>query len=114
MQKYILIIIGALFCLPLSAGRQTDKQVKALSEETVPVLSSQEQRRFDYYFIEAVRQKQQGNYDAAYELIRHCLSINPESAVANHELMQYYLFLNKVPEALAALEKAVQNDLQHY
>ncbi|MDD6471825.1 MAG: tetratricopeptide repeat protein [Bacteroidales bacterium] len=114
MQKYILIIIGALFCLPLSAGRQTDKQVKALSEETVPVLSSQEQRRFDYFFIEAVRQKQQGNYDAAYELIRHCLSINPESAVANHELMQYYLFLNKVPEALAALEKAVQNDLQNY
>jgi len=88
---------------------------------TIPVnaqqadtLSAAEQRRFDYYFVESVNQKLKQDYTSAYEMLQHCLSINPKSAAAHYELSQYYLFLKQNKLGLEALEKAVEYDPTNY
>lgn len=74
----------------------------------------EQQRKYVYYFLESVRQKTLGKYDAAFDLLRHCLEINPEAASAHYELAQYYMFLKKEEQAVQALEKAVANDPDNF
>ena len=40
-------------------------------------------RRYDYFFLEAMMQRQKGNNDAAYDLLRHCISIDPGAPEAS-------------------------------
>ena len=77
-------------------------------------LTPEQQRKYDYFFLEAARLKIQKDYDAAFDLLQHCLTINPNASSALYELAQYYLFLKQVPQGQAALEKAVENDLDNY
>lgn len=51
-------------------------------------------RRADYFFLEAMAQRQQGNSTGAYELLRHCIEIRPDAAEAYFFMAQYYLALN--------------------
>lgn len=51
-------------------------------------------RRADYFFLEAMAQRQQGNSTGAYELLRHCIEIRPDAAEAYYFMAQYYLTLN--------------------
>lgn len=77
-------------------------------------LTPEQQRKYDYFFLEAARLKIQKDYDAAFDLLQHCLTINPNASSALYELAQYYLFLKQVPQGQAALEKAVENDPDNY
>ena len=74
----------------------------------------EQQRKYDYYFLESVRQKALGKYDAAFDLLQHCLEINPEAASAHYELAQYYMYLKREEQAVQALEKAVANDPDNF
>jgi tetratricopeptide (TPR) repeat protein len=77
-------------------------------------LSDEEQRRYDYYYLEAVRQNGQGNYTGAYNLLEHCLAINPKAPSALYEMSQYYQFLGRAAEAQQALETAVEGAPDNY
>lgn len=91
--------------------KRKEKNKKNSDVETVvPALTSEEQRRYDYFFLEAVRLKLQRKYDAAFEVLQHCLAINPEAASAQYELAQYYMFLKQIPKGQQALEKAVKTN----
>ena len=35
------------------------------------------QRTYDEFFLEAMIQRQKGNNDAAFDLLRHCQELNP-------------------------------------
>lgn len=78
------------------------------------MLTPEQQRKYDYFFLEAARLKAQKKYDAAFDLLQHCLTINPDASSALYELAQYHLFLKQVPQGRAALEKAVANDPDNY
>ncbi len=71
-------------------------------------LSDTDKRKFDYFFLEAVNQKQQGNYSNAYNLFRYALSIDSTSSAALYEISNFYLFLGKKELGVDALQKAVQ------
>ena len=66
--------------LPLAAKRK-----KAAVRPAV-VLSAEDSRRYDYFFLEAQRQNLKGNYAEAYDLLTHCLEINPHSAMDKDSL----------------------------
>ena len=70
-------------------------------------LSAEQQRKYDYFFLEAMRMKGKNGYDAAFGLLQHCLDINPTASSALYEISQYYMFLRQVPQGQAALEQAV-------
>ena len=95
MRKLIYIVsVGVLMTLAAcgTAGKQARK--KQAEPEQVS-LSLEERRKFDYFFLEAVRMKEKGQYDAAYELYKHCLDINPASGAALYEISQFYMYKAK-------------------
>lgn len=71
------------------------------------LLSAEQQRKYDYFFLEAMRMKGKNEYDAAFGLLQHCLDINPTASSALYEISQYYMFLRQVPQGQVALEQAV-------
>ena len=85
----------------------------AVQTESDP-LTPEARRKFDYYFLEAVRMKQLGKYDAAYELYQHCLDIHPASAAALYEVAQFYMFLGQEEKGEQALKQAVQSDQSNF
>ena len=99
IQKHLLLLAAVLLSGMHTAFAQTDEE---------------QQRKYDYYFLESVRQKTLGKYDAAFDLLQHCLEINPEAASAHYELAQYYMFLKREEQAVQALEKAVTNDPDNF
>lgn len=105
--------ISSLFVLILllascgSSGKL--KRHSATSQVEQQVLTPEDQRKYDYFFMEATRLKAKKEYDAAFDLLKHCLSINPQAASALYEVSQFYMFLKQVPQGQAALEQAVAN-----
>lgn len=77
----------------------------SLMKETL--LSAEQQRKYDYFFLEAMRMKGKNEYDAAFGLLQHCLDINPTASSALYEISQYYMSLRQVPQGQVALEQAV-------
>ena len=73
-------------------------------------LTYEQRRKFDYYFLEAVRMKQKGEYDAAFQLYSHCLDIYPGSAAVLYEISQFYMFLGQEAKGEEALKQAVRSD----
>lgn len=65
-------------------------------------------RRHDIFFLEAMTQRQKGNTTAAFDLLRHCISIDPQSAEAHFYVAQYYLALKDKALAQAHFEKAAE------
>lgn len=107
---FFLLVAGVLF---VSCGTSR-KQVKVSPAKTVVELTSEQQRRYDYFFLEAARLKIQKDYASAFDLLQHCLTINPNASSALYELAQYYMYLKQIPQGQAALEKAVENDPDNY
>ena len=58
--------------------------------------------------------KQKGDYDAAFELYKHCLDIYPGSAPALYEISQFYMVLGQEQKGEEALKKAVHSDESNF
>ena len=112
MKYYILCFTVGLSCLLASCGstrKQAEIKSSVIVDEKDP-LTFEQRRKYDYYFLEAVRMKQKGEYDAAFELYKHCLDIYPESAATLYEISQFYLFLGQEQKSEDALKRAVHLD----
>lgn len=116
MRNRKIQIIGCLLICILAASCGTSRRgTKAgMTEKAVVTLTPEQQRKYDYFFLEAAKLKVRKDYDAAFNLLQHCLTINPNASSALYELAQYYMFLKQVPQGQAALEKAVENEPDNY
>lgn len=114
MRNKNIKIIGCLLACVLFVSCGTSRQKMKVRPAEVVVLTPEQQRKYDYFFLEAARLKVQKDYDAAFDLLQHCLTINPNASSALYELAQYYLYLKQAPQGQAALEKAVENDPDNY
>ncbi len=85
--------------------RQASKQ-----QSSRPKLSYNDEQRFKYFFFEAINQQEKENYDAAFDLYRHCLDINPFAAEVYYALTAYYAELQDDSMALATVKKAAALD----
>ena len=113
--RFNMLSLFLLCALLVSCGTSRQggkKQRKGM--KTQVMLTPEQQRKYDYFFLEASRLKMQNDYGAAFDLLQHCLSINPNASSALYEISQYYMFLKQVPQGQAALEKAVENDPDNY
>ncbi len=70
-------------------------------------LSSSDQRKFDYFFLEAVKLKEANQHADSYNAFLYALEIDSTSSAVLYELSNYYMFLNKRQLAFDALKKAV-------
>ena len=114
MRNKKIQLIGYVLVCVLLVSCGTSRQKARVRPMEAAVLTPEQQRKYDYFFLEAARLKAQKKYDAAFDLLQHCLTINPDASSALYELAQYHLFLKQVPQGRAALEKAVANDPDNY
>ena len=71
-------------------------------------LSEAQSLSYDSFFLEAMMQRQKGNSDAAFDLLRHCIKINPEASEAYYYLAQYYQLLRNDSLAQHCFLKAAE------
>lgn len=85
------VLLTILLCLiMLSAGQSAEarrRKVKPRRDAATATtrrspLSYEQQRRFDTFFLQSTIEKEKGNYDAAFDLLRHCLDIDPDAPEA--------------------------------
>ena len=86
--RYILLIAVACSCLPC--------------------LSQSKDQRYDAMFLEAICQREKGNSDAAFDLLRHCVEIDAMRSEAWFYLSQYYAGLKDKDKSLAYARQAVE------
>ena len=107
---WLLVAVWTLVsCGTVKSTRE--KPAVALAQSS---LTPEQQRKYDYFFLEAMRLKEKEGYASAFGLLQHCLDIHPNAASALYEVSQYYMFLRQVPQGQEALEKAVANAPDNY
>lgn len=95
-MKRVVIVIVALVTAMLSGGT-------AMAQTAQPSSNS-----YNYFFLEAMTQREKGNNDAAFDLLSYCVKINPKASEAYYFLAQYYSGLKDNDKAMDYLEKAVE------
>ena len=106
IRIFVALLMGAWLLIGSSCGtlkKQTSDRQEEAAVSRRPPLSEEQQRRYDYFFLEAMRLKIQNEYAATFDLLQHCLSIDPNASSALYELAQYYLYMKQVPQGRAAL-----------
>lgn len=91
LSFWTIIVLIALSILPTQAT----------------TLSSEDSRKFDYFFMEACRLKMQGNFPESGEMFKNCLQINEKSAIAHFEFGKLLLMTGDENNALTFLKQAV-------
>ena len=78
-----IVLFGA--CSSSRKAGEAGPAVRVARPEA-PALPYEVQRRFDELFLEAVRQKEKGNYDAEHELLEGALRVHPDAPEALYEM----------------------------
>ena len=91
-MKIKVLIVGLL--MAVGVGASADDGIASL--------------RYDSYFLQALVQREKGNADAAFDLLQHCIKINPQAAEAYYFLAQYYQALRGDSTNLKTAQQYIQ------
>lgn len=69
---------------------------------------SERDRRYQYFYLEAINQQEKGNFSAAFDLFRHARDINPDAAEVYFQLAHYYADLKNDTMMAYCFEKAAK------
>ncbi|NDW17706.1 hypothetical protein D0T53_02095 [Dysgonomonas sp. 216] len=108
MLRKIIHISLASFLLFFCVGEAT------LAQSGKVKLTTEEQRKFDYYFYDALIAKTAERYDEAFDLLNYCLQIDSTNATVLYELGNFYVSLDEKSKALDFYKKAVSYDPQNF
>jgi tetratricopeptide (TPR) repeat protein len=97
-MKQIIVLLTVLHCLPVFA----DNHPKLTADSNYLT-----KKKFDYFFLEALRLKQNDNLSDAFNALQHALKIDSTSSSALFEIANYYMYFNADSLAVNALGKAV-------
>ena len=73
-------------------------------------VQAQEQKTYDQFFLEAMIQREKGNNDAAFDLLRHCQELNPDAPEVYFFLGQYYSLLKNTEKSIECVKRAAALD----
>ena len=108
-----LLWVSMLFSCGSSRKSTISSNKTSLSEWRDP-LSAEERRKFNHFFLEAVRLKEKGEMDAAFEMYSHCLAIDSQSAATLYELGKFYMYLGQPVKGENFLRKAMLTQSGNY
>lgn len=90
--RNILATLAVAACMPVYAGGADDG------------------KKYDYFFLEAMCERQKGNNDAAFDLLSRCLELKPGAAEVYFYLAQYYEAMKSKEKSMECVEKAARLD----
>ena len=104
--RLLIVVMTLATCLTAAAR----KKKRVVSTQPVPIyqVSDNDAKRYKYFYLEASRQQQQGNDAAAFDLLRHCVDINPNAPEAYFTLSAYYAAMNNDSAMVSCIKKAAE------
>ena len=106
-------VVAALLAIITGCG-----QTKTVSREPVgkglsataqrASLSYNDSQRLKYFYYGAIAKQMEGHYTEAYELLRHCLDIDPTAPEVYFTLSAYYAELDEDSMALVCMKRAAE------
>ena len=108
-MKTIQLIIMLATCAAVcgcAGTRSASTTDESMAESPTTAVSRNTGRRLSYFFLEAVRQQQNGDYAAAFDLLLHCRDISPSAAEVYFALAPYFSSLDNDSAALQCMRKA--------
>jgi len=87
------------------------------AEDNRPALADsayQAKKKFDYFYLETLRLKENDKHSEAYAALQYALKIDSTSSAALSLLANYYSFLQEDSLAVDALQKAVKYSPQNF
>ena len=78
------------------------------SPHTCPPSALTAENSYEYFFLEAMVQRQKGNDDAAFDLLRHCLQLKPDAPETYYYLAQYYSAMKDQERTLQYVKRAAE------
>ena len=106
-----LLLISFIICALLPTyGTKKEKKRQAMIPKQEQRLNDNDLRRYQYFYLEAIRQEGLGNYPEAFELYRHCLEIDSLASESHFAISGFYSSINKDSLALYHLKKAYSLD----
>ena len=97
MKKALFLLVIANWAL----GCLAQSSVSSSPHSPLPT-------HYSLFFLEAVCQRGKGNHDAAFDLLQHCVTLNPKAAEAWYFLAQYYGSMKQQDKMLDCLVKAYE------
>ena len=67
-------------------------------------------QKYSLFFMEAMVQRQKGNNDAAFDLLRHCQQLTPEAPEVYFFLGQYYRAMRQYDKMMDCVKRAAELD----
>ena len=115
MQVWLLLTMLAVGIGSCSTATKTVGRTDVATEVSrqVSQLSPEQARLYDHYFLEAMVQRQKGQNDAAFDLLNHCLDINPQAAEVYYFLAQYYHAMKQTDKSLDYFQTAARLNPQN-
>ena len=87
------------------AQQKTEQEIDTVQQETE--LDEENQKKFEFLFVEALKQKMFGNNQEAIRYLSSCLEIDPNSSAAMYELAKVHASNNDYTSSALLLEKAI-------
>jgi tetratricopeptide (TPR) repeat protein len=101
---FLFLIAGFLMAC---SGTKTAGKTESLPPEVKVEGTDEKGKEFEFFFIEALKQKMIGNHQKAVSLLSSCLEIDPNSSAAMFELANLHILNKDMTSASLLLEKAV-------
>lgn len=108
MTKLIKFIYLPLLVLVFACSPAKEASKQKLTQEGE--LTAKDKIKNSSLFVDAVKEKNIGNYEKAIKLFEEAINVNPKDAASLYELSGLYLNLNRNQEAEDLVKKAVQID----
>lgn len=105
MKRLLLISLIVCALLP-TYGKKKEKKRQAVIPKQEQRLNDNDMRRYQYFYLEAIRQEGLGNFAEAFDLYRHCLEIDSLASETHYAISDFYSQISKDTLALYHLKKA--------
>ena len=105
--KSVLLLVLVMSVMACSHGRMLQEKPQRRSDAVRKPLSYNDSQRLKAFYYEAVNQQSQQHYDAAFDLLRKCLTIDPQASEVYFSLAAYYGELQDDSMAMFCMRKAV-------
>ncbi len=108
LKRTIYFLIVGLFFASCASTKVPVVPEVVQKEEAKNLLTEEQEKEFEFLFIEGLKQKKLGKLQAAVSLFSRCLEIDPNSAVAMYELAGLHFANKDLTSAALLLEKAIE------
>ena len=105
MHKFFLL--GFFFLIFLNSYSTKKVKVRPNESPKAQQLSDENQRKFDYFFYEANKEKFLRNFEKSVSYYIECLRIDSTSSVCMYELANIYSSVQQPQKAVELMQKAV-------